>query len=82
MQRGRFDDADKLASKYDNLKINPTPDDTNAPGYAKGGKVKKTGTAKVHKGEQVIKKAAAQKYGAKKLGAVNRGTARISAGKK
>jgi hypothetical protein len=82
MQRGRFADADKLATPYDNYNTNLTPDDTSAPGYAKGGKVKKTGPAKVHKGEQVIKKSAAQKYGVKKLGAVNRGTARISPGKK
>lgn len=41
-------------------------------GYKKGGKVKKTGAAKVHKGEFVIKKAAAKKIGPKKLQAMNR----------
>lgn len=44
-------------------------------GFAKGGKVKKTGKAKVHKGEYVIKKTAAQKLGPKKLAAMNRGKA-------
>lgn len=67
----------------------------NAPdelgGYKKGGKIKRVagkpigkddGVIAAQKGEYVVRKAAAQKYGARKLGAVNRGTARISAGKK
>lgn len=48
-------------------------------GFAKGGKVKATGPAKVHKGEQVIRKAAAKKYGDRKMAAVNKGTAKVTA---
>jgi hypothetical protein len=55
----------------------------NAPdelgGYKRGGKVKKTGAAKVHKGEHVIKKKSAAKYGPAKMAAVNKGTARVTA---
>lgn len=40
-------------------------------GFKKGGKVAKTGKAKVHKGEYVIKKAAADKLGPKKLSSLN-----------
>jgi hypothetical protein len=41
-------------------------------GFKKGGKVKATGKAKVHKGEYVLKKEAAQKIGPKKLASMNR----------
>ncbi len=58
----------------------------NAPnemgGYRKGGMVKKTGPAKVHKGEEVVKKSSATKYGPAKMAAVNKGTARISTAKR
>ena len=58
----------------------------NAPdemgGYRKGGAVKKTGPAKVHKGEEVVKKSSAQKYGPAKMAAVNKGTAKVTVGKK
>ncbi len=47
-------------------------------GYRKGGKVKKTGRAKVHKGEQVIRKSSAQKYGPAKMAAVNKGSAKVT----
>jgi hypothetical protein len=60
-------------------------------GYKSGGKIKRVsgkpvgkddGVIAAQKGEYVVRKAAAKKYGTKKLGAVNRGAARISAGKK
>ena len=38
----------------------------NIRGYKKGGKVKKTGIAKVHKGERVLTKKQAKKFDAKK----------------
>lgn len=73
----------------DDMAIDPSPatGDRNelreiqkraVPAMAKGGKVKATGPAKVHKGEHVIRKAAAQKYGPSKMTAVNKGTARIT----
>jgi hypothetical protein len=44
--------------------------DDSGPGYAggfkRGGKVKKTGIAKVHKGERVLTKKQAKKYSARK----------------
>ena len=49
----------------------------NPQQYKKGGKVRRTGKAKVHKGEYVVKKSAAQKQGTKKLAALNRGKADI-----
>ncbi len=43
-----------MFSPYDN-KINPFPNVTKTiPHFKKGGKVKKTGLAKVHKGERVL----------------------------
>jgi exonuclease VII small subunit len=36
--------------------------------YKKGGKVKRTGVAKLHKGEQVLKKSTAKKYRKKHRG--------------
>lgn len=47
-------------------------------GMRRGGKVKATGPVKVHQGEFVVRKAAAQKQGARKMAAVNAGTARIT----
>lgn len=44
---------------------------SSGEGFKKGGRVKKTGPAKVHKGEYVIKKAAADKIGPKKLSSLN-----------
>ena len=44
---------------------------SSGEGFKKGGKVKQTGKAKVHKGEYVIKKAAADKLGPKKLASLN-----------
>lgn len=40
-------------------------------GFKKGGKVKKTGPAKLHKGEFVVKAPAAKKAGPQKLKALN-----------
>jgi hypothetical protein len=40
--------------------------DEVGPGYKKGGTVKKTGLAKVHKGERVLTKKQAKKYSARK----------------
>lgn len=51
-------------------------------GMAKGGKVKATGPVKVHKGEQVIKRSSADKYGSRKMAAVNRGTAKVTTPKR
>ena len=81
------DDPDRLALKHPPSEMSKEYQELyNAPnemgGYRKGGKVKKTGAAKVHKGEQVVKRSSAQKYGAKKMAAVNRGTARISTRKR
>jgi hypothetical protein len=42
-------------------------------GYKKGGKVKATGKAKVHKGEYVLKKSAADRIGSRSLNRMNRG---------
>jgi len=53
------------------------PDDLG--GYRKGGPVKKTGPAQVHKGETVVKKSSATKYGPAKMAAVNKGTAKVTA---
>lgn len=39
-----------------------TPDYKSYPGFKKGGKVKKTGLAKVHKGERVLKVSDAKKF--------------------
>lgn len=58
----------------------------NVPEMAKGGRVikvagkkrgKDDGLVAVQKGEHVIRKAAAQKYGAAKMAAVNKGAARV-----
>ena len=79
----------------DDMAINPTPatrdaNETRAMqrtpgattvGFRKGGPVKATGKAKVHKGEVVVRKAAARKYGARKMAAVNKGTAKVTAPK-
>jgi hypothetical protein len=40
-------------------------------GFKKGGKVKATGKAKVHKGEYVLKKSAARRIGTRKLNRMN-----------
>lgn len=66
----------RVPGTRDENEIDPT-----APGYARGGKVKRTGPAIVHKGEQVVRKAAAKQYGPAKMAAVNKGTAKISARK-
>lgn len=64
-------------------------DDTQS--FAKGGKVKKVagqprgkedGIIAVQKGEYVVRKAAARKYGPRKMAAVNAGTAKINVPKK
>jgi hypothetical protein len=47
-------------------------DEKGLKGFRKGGKVKKTGPAKVHKGEYVVKAAAAKRAGSKKLAQLNR----------
>lgn len=63
----------------------------NVEALAKGGKVKRVagkpigkedGLIAVQKGEYVIRKAAVQKHGAKKMAAVNRGTAKITVPKR
>lgn len=41
-------------------------DPSNTEGFKKGGKVRKTGLAKVHKGERVLNRKQARKYEAKK----------------
>jgi hypothetical protein len=41
-------------------------------GMARGGKVKKTGKTKIHKGEYVLKKSAAERMGTKRLNRMNR----------
>lgn len=56
----------------------PKNPDDNEQGMRKGGKVRATGPVKVHKGEFVVRKAAAQKHGPAKMAAVNKGTARIT----
>lgn len=59
----------------------------NEQGLAKGGKVtrpvggkrgKEDGLVAVQKGEHVIKKSSARKYGDKKMAAVNKGTAKVT----
>lgn len=50
--------------------------------FRKGGKIKRTGSVKAHKGEQVVKRASAEKYGDKKMAAVNRGSAIVKTGKR
>lgn len=56
--------------------------DKGLRGFKKGGKVQKTGKAKVHKGEYVVKASAAKKAGPKKLAQLNRGTAKVSPARK
>lgn len=51
-------------------------------GLRRGGKVKHTGPVKAHKGEQVVKRASAEQYGDRKMAAVNRGTAKVTAPKR
>lgn len=46
---------------------------------AKGGKVTRTGAIVAHEGEHVVRKAAAVKYGDKKMAAVNKGMAKVTA---
>lgn len=60
----------------------PRNPEDNEQGMARGGKVKATGPVKVHKGEHVIKRASSQKYGDKKMTAVNKGTAKVTAPKR
>jgi hypothetical protein len=50
--------------------------DKGIKGFKKGGKVTKTGKAKVHKGEFVVKAAAAKKAGPAKLAKLNRAPTR------
>jgi hypothetical protein len=78
----RVDPSSASADK--NVVRGPAPrnPDDNEQGMRKGGKVKATGPVKVHKGEQVIRKASAQKYGAKKMASVNKGTAKVTVPKR
>lgn len=65
--RGMF--SPKLGDKLkgaDQDNKEQTPADNTLQGYKKGGVVKKTGPAKVHKGERVLTKAQAKKYSRKK----------------
>lgn len=62
-------------------RLRPRPQSTEQS-LAKGGKVKTTGAVKAHKGEHVIRKAAAQKYGTAKMAAINKGTAKVTAPKR
>lgn len=57
-------------------------EDKGLKGFKRGGKVKKTGKAKVHKGEYVIKAAAAKKAGPKKLASINRAAPKRAPAKK
>lgn len=76
MRAGKYDEANKLATPYDREKPNYAPNELG--GYRKGGPVKKTGPANVHKGETVVKKSSTTKYGPAKMAAVNKGTAKVS----
>ena len=82
--------------KGDTLAIDPSPATRDAneyrrisrtpgaqtEGFAKGGKVKATGKAKVHAGEHVIRKRAVRQYGDKKMAAVNQGKAKVTVPKR
>ena len=70
-----FDDIDD-ATRDDNVRDGLGPRPTQA-GMKAGGKVKATGPVKVHKGEFVVRAAAAQKQGTRKMAALNAGKAKV-----
>ena len=57
----------KAPKKKDPIKKDPMPGAAEPRTFKKGGKVKRTGVAKVHKGERVLTKGQAKQY-AKKSG--------------
>lgn len=65
--RGAFSPkvANKLADAFSKA-ISEKPEDNTLQGYKKGGVVKKTGPAMLHKGERVLTKAQAKKFGRRK----------------
>lgn len=57
----------KSSSKSDPILMDSTEGNMADPsGYKKGGKVKKTGMAKVHKNERILTRKQARKYGQRK----------------
>lgn len=74
----RIDPSPATADKNVTRGLPPKNPEDNEQSLAKGGTVKRTGSIKAHKGEVVIRKAAVQKHGPKKMAAVNKGTAKIT----
>ena len=58
---GGFADSSRKAAA-DKKKQKSGETSADPPSYKRGGKVRKTGKAKVHKGERVLTKAQARKY--------------------
>lgn len=55
-------EKNRKPSTMRNFSYQPTEDRAVPSSLRKGGKIKKTGLAKVHKGERVLTKAQAKKY--------------------
>lgn len=78
----RIDPSPATADKNTLRGMPPANPADNEQSLAKGGKVKRTGPVKAHQGEHVIKRASAQKYGGRKMAAVNAGTAKVTTAKR
>lgn len=87
----RIDPSPATADRNVVRGLPPKNPEDNEQGLAKGGRVtrpiggkrgKDDGLIAAQKGEFVVRKSSAQKYGPKKMAAVNRGTAKITAPKR